>query len=72
MYEPGAPMAPAWVYDSGLPILGICYGMQVMVHQLGGKVAPSPKKEYGPRRDKSEGERLAAVRWAFRRQCPSG
>ena len=47
VYEPGAPLAPSWVYDSGLPVLGICYGMQVMVHQLGGKVAPSAKKEYG-------------------------
>ena len=40
-------MAPSWVYDSGLPVLGICYGMQVMVHQLGGKVAPSRDREYG-------------------------
>ena len=47
VYEPGAPMAPAWVYDRNLPVLGICYGMQVMVHQLGGKVAPSDKREYG-------------------------
>ena len=47
VYEPGAPMAPSWVYESGLPVLGICYGMQVMVHQLGGRVAPSAKKEYG-------------------------
>ncbi|MCH7786129.1 MAG: glutamine-hydrolyzing GMP synthase, partial [Chloroflexi bacterium] len=35
------------VYDSRLPVLGICYGMQVMVHQLGGKVTPSTSKEYG-------------------------
>ena len=47
VYEEGAPTAPAWVYDSGLPVLGICYGMQVLVHQLGGKVAPSSKMEYG-------------------------
>ena len=47
VYEPGAPLAPAWVFDSGLPVLGICYGMQAMVHQLGGKVAPSDKREYG-------------------------
>ena len=47
VYEPGAPMAPSWVYESGLPVLGICYGMQVMVHQLGGKVVPSARKEYG-------------------------
>ncbi len=47
VYDTDAPMAPEWVYDRGLPILGICYGMQVMVHQLGGKVAPAFKKEYG-------------------------
>ncbi len=47
VYEQDAPMAPSWVYEQKLPILGICYGMQVMVHQLGGKVAPSSKKEYG-------------------------
>ena len=47
VYEPGAPMAPGWVYDRHLPVLGICYGMQVMVHQFGGKVAPSTKREYG-------------------------
>ena len=47
VYEPGAPLAPSWVYDSGLPVLGICYGMQAMVHQLGGKVSPAAKAEYG-------------------------
>ena len=47
VYEPGAPLAPAWVYDSKLPVLGICYGMQAMVHQLGGKVASTAKREYG-------------------------
>ena len=47
VYDDGAPLAPDWVYDSGLPILGICYGMQAMVHQLGGRVAPSSRREYG-------------------------
>ena len=47
VYEPGAPTAPPWVYDKGLPVLGICYGMQVLVHQLGGEVAPSAEREYG-------------------------
>ncbi len=47
VYEDGAPLAPDWVYESGLPILGICYGMQAMVHQLGGKVAPASRREYG-------------------------
>ena len=47
VYEPEAPLAPSWVYDHRLPVLGICYGMQAMVHQLGGKVTPSPMREYG-------------------------
>ena len=46
-YEPGAPLAPAYIYESHLPILGICYGMQVLTKQLGGKVTPGAKHEYG-------------------------
>jgi GMP synthase (glutamine-hydrolysing) len=47
VYEPGAPLAPSWVYDGRLPVLGICYGMQAMAHQLGGKVSPAARREYG-------------------------
>ena len=47
VYDLGAPLAPSWVFDKGLPVLGICYGMQAVVHQLGGKVEPSSKREYG-------------------------
>ena len=47
VYDESAPLCPLWVYESGLPILGICYGMQVMVHQLGGTVSNSAKREYG-------------------------
>jgi len=46
-YEPGAPLAPAYVYESHLPVLGICYGMQVLTKQLGGRVTPGAKHEYG-------------------------
>ncbi len=38
VYAPGAPMPPQGVFDLGVPILGICYGQQVMMHVLGGKV----------------------------------
>ena len=44
---PGAPLAPAYIYESHLPVLGICYGMQVLTKQLGGQVAPGTKQEYG-------------------------
>ena len=47
VYDDDAPLAPTWVYEQSLPILGICYGMQVLTHQLGGKVVPGLKREYG-------------------------
>jgi GMP synthase (glutamine-hydrolysing) len=47
IYEQGAPQVPAYVLESGLPILGICYGMQALAFALGGKVAPSDRREYG-------------------------
>ncbi len=45
--EPGAPLAPSYIYESHLPVLGICYGMQVLAHQLGGQVTTGTKREYG-------------------------
>ncbi len=47
IYTPDAPQLPKAVLSSGLPILGICYGMQALTYQLGGKVAPSQQREYG-------------------------
>ena len=47
VYDKGAPLAPSWVYEKEIPVLGICYGMQVLAHQLGGKVVPGLKREYG-------------------------
>ena len=47
VYEPDAPMAPSWVYEKRLPVLGICYGLQVLAHQLGGRVVPGSMREYG-------------------------
>jgi len=41
------PRAPSWVFDSGIPLLGICYGMQTMAVQLGGKVESSLVREFG-------------------------
>jgi len=47
VYEAGAPLAPTYIYESHLPVLGICYGMQVITKQLGGQVALGTKREYG-------------------------
>jgi len=48
VYTPDAPLVPRYVLDSGKPILGICYGMQLLAYQLGGEVEPGLKREYGP------------------------
>ncbi|MFC2020155.1 glutamine-hydrolyzing GMP synthase, partial [Chloroflexota bacterium] len=47
VYEPDAPLAPSYVYESHLPVLGICYGMQAITKQLGGQVGLGSKCEYG-------------------------
>ena len=44
---PDPPRAPAAVFTLGVPVLGICYGMQTMAQQLGGRVAPSSEREFG-------------------------
>lgn len=48
VYAKGAPKPDKKLLESGLPILGICYGHQVLVDHFGGKVKPSAKREYGP------------------------
>ena len=47
VYDQDAPVADPQVFALGLPVLGICYGLQYMVHALGGKVRPARKREYG-------------------------
>jgi GMP synthase (glutamine-hydrolysing) len=47
VYEPGAPLNPPELFQMGIPTLGICYGMQLMTHVLGGEVSKSLKREYG-------------------------
>jgi GMP synthase (glutamine-hydrolysing) len=47
VYDKDAPVADPGIFDLGLPVLGICYGLQYMVFNLGGKVRPAEKREYG-------------------------
>ena len=47
VYADGAPQLPDWVVATGLPILGICYGMQLLAHKLGGAVEPATSREFG-------------------------
>jgi len=48
VYDKKAPHCDIGIWRLGVPILGICYGMQLMAHQLAGKVQPGGKREYGP------------------------
>jgi GMP synthase (glutamine-hydrolysing) len=47
VYEDGAPLPPRSLFDAGVPVLGICYGMQAMGFLLGGDVVPFERREYG-------------------------
>ncbi|HXP11587.1 MAG TPA: glutamine-hydrolyzing GMP synthase, partial [Acidobacteriaceae bacterium] len=48
VYDPDAPVADPAIFSLGLPVLGICYGLQFLTHHLGGKVRSADKREYGP------------------------
>jgi len=48
VYDPTSPALPPWVLESGLPVLAICYGLQLLAHELGGKVERAKVREYGP------------------------
>ena len=47
VYDPGAPTCDPAIFDLGVPVLGICYGMQLAAHLLGGKVTPADSREFG-------------------------
>jgi GMP synthase (glutamine-hydrolysing) len=47
VYEEDAPLPPKGLFKAGIPVLGICYGMQAMGYLLGGQVVPSERREYG-------------------------
>jgi GMP synthase (glutamine-hydrolysing) len=48
VYDEGAPLPDKRLFEAGLPVLGICYGMQAMGYLLGGEVVPAARREYGP------------------------
>ena len=48
VYDPASPVCDPHVLDLGLPVLGICYGLQWITHTLGGKVERASRREYGP------------------------
>ena len=60
VYEEGAPSLDPRVFDLGVPVLGICYGHQLMAQVLGGEVAATGLREYG---------RTDAGRWTARVCC---
>ena len=47
VYEPNAPTLPTWLQSLDAPVLAICYGMQLMAHEWGGRVDPASRREYG-------------------------
>jgi GMP synthase (glutamine-hydrolysing) len=47
VYDPGAPRLPAWLQECETPVLAICYGMQLIAHELGGMVQRAERREYG-------------------------
>src|SRR5437867_12237249 len=47
VYEPGAPQLDPHIFELGVPVLGICYGHQLMARTLGGEVAATGQREYG-------------------------
>ena len=49
VFDPGAPTVDPAILDLGAPVLGICYGMQLIAQLSGGKVVPSNEREYGAR-----------------------
>src|SRR5687767_4653063 len=48
VYDEGAPSLPTWVLREDVPVLGICYGMQLIANALDGGVEPAARREYGP------------------------
>jgi GMP synthase (glutamine-hydrolysing) len=61
VYAPGAPPAPAGLLEAGVPVLGICYGFQLMVRDLGGQVLHTGTGEYGATALRAAGEAVVLL-----------
>jgi GMP synthase (glutamine-hydrolysing) len=70
-YEESTDKAPSIVFELGVPVLGICYGMQTMAHQLGGKVEPGKVREFGHAQIQLQGE-TALLAGLFDQKGPEG
>jgi GMP synthase (glutamine-hydrolysing) len=70
VYEDGRQSAPDAVFELGIPVLGICYGMQTMAQQLGGKVEAGKTREFGYAEMRARGHTGFAERhcWTAPRQ----
>ncbi len=58
VHDKGAPRCDRGVFELGVPVLGVCYGMQLMSHMLGGEVRRADRREYGPAQFEPKGGRL--------------
>ncbi len=72
VYDAGAPLPRRELFDLGVPVLGVCYGMQAAAHLLGGRVESAARREYGRAEVDRVGDGGAAVRRPRRRARPSG
>jgi GMP synthase (glutamine-hydrolysing) len=71
VYDPGAPRCDPRLFAACVPTLGICYGMQLMAHDLGGRTGPSTRKEYGRTRlfvDEAEADGPGGLFWGLERR----
>ena len=64
VYDPASPHADQELFSLGIPILGICYGAQLMAYQLGGKVATAPTSEYGKTETTVDSDTVLFKEWA--------